>query len=91
MRNLTGRPATAEETHAEWTERLQGRSDPGRGLGYWIGRADGVFVGWWGSGRAHGSQAQRISGIACVRRVGEEVWLPKAVELSLAMPSAKLG
>lgn len=50
MRNLTGRPATAEETYAEWTERLQGRSDPGRGLGYWIGRADGVFVGWWGLG-----------------------------------------
>jgi RimJ/RimL family protein N-acetyltransferase len=50
MRNLTGRPATAEETRAEWAERLLGRSDPGRGLGYWIGRADGVFVGWWGLG-----------------------------------------
>ncbi len=50
MRNLTGRPATAEETHTEWTERLQERSDLGRGLGYWIGRADDVFVGWWGLG-----------------------------------------
>jgi hypothetical protein len=50
IRNLTGRPATAEDVHAEWTERLPGRSDPGRGPGYWIGRADGVFVGWSGLG-----------------------------------------
>lgn len=91
MRNLTGRPATAEETYAEWTERLQGRSDPGRGLGYWIGRADGVFVGWWGLGRAHGSQARRIWGIACVRRTGDAVWLPKAAGLCLDMPSTTLG
>jgi RimJ/RimL family protein N-acetyltransferase len=51
MRNLTGRPATAEETHAEWAERLQGRSDGRRGLGYWIGRAGGLCVGWWGVGK----------------------------------------
>jgi hypothetical protein len=56
MRNLTGRPATAEQTDAEWTEWLQGRSDLGRGLGYWIGRADGVFVGWWGLSVLMGSK-----------------------------------
>ena len=48
-------------------------------------------LGGGGSGCAHGSQAQRISGIACLLRTGEEVWLPKAAELSLDMPSTKLG
>lgn len=50
MRNLTGRPADQDETDAEWTQRLQERSDQQRGLGYWVGRISGDFVGWWGLG-----------------------------------------
>jgi len=50
MRNLTGVSATAQQTEAEWTQRLQERSDPGRGLSYWIGWHDGAFAGWWGIG-----------------------------------------
>ncbi len=50
MRNLTGSPASREETHAEWSQRLHERSDRERGLGYWIGRSEGDLVGWWGLG-----------------------------------------
>lgn len=50
MRNLTGRPASWEETDAEWSQRLRERSDRERGLGYWTGRSQGSFVGWWGLG-----------------------------------------
>jgi len=50
MRNLTGVSATAQQTEAEWTQRLQERSGPGRGLSYWIGWHDGAFAGWWGIG-----------------------------------------
>jgi len=57
MRNLTGDSATAEQTEAEWTQRLQERSDPGRGLGYWIGWHDGAFAGWWGIGACSWDQS----------------------------------
>ncbi len=50
MRNLTGRPASQKETEAEWSQRLQERSNRPAGLGYWIGRTSGDFVGWWGLG-----------------------------------------
>lgn len=50
MRHLTGAAASEEETDAEWAQRLKERSDPHRGLGYWLGRYDGVFAGWWGLG-----------------------------------------
>jgi [ribosomal protein S5]-alanine N-acetyltransferase len=50
MLNLTGRAATQQETDAEWAQRLRERSDPGRGLGYWIGWHADAFVGWWGLG-----------------------------------------
>ncbi len=32
MRNLTGRPADRKETDAEWSQRLQERSDRQQGL-----------------------------------------------------------
>ena len=50
MRNLTGRPSTAEETDAEWSQRLDERSDHERGMGYWSGWHEDAFVGWWGLG-----------------------------------------
>jgi len=55
MRYLTGRPATEAETADEWVERRGFRSDPARGLGYWVGflREDSPeppFAGWWGLG-----------------------------------------
>ena len=42
MRNLTGVSATAQQTEAEWTQRLQERSDPGRGT--WLPCARERFV-----------------------------------------------
>ncbi|MGH3506063.1 MAG: GNAT family N-acetyltransferase [Nocardioidaceae bacterium] len=59
MRNLTGRPAGTEEAHAEWRERLHERSNQKRGLGYWNGRSDGEFVGWWGLGVCSGDQTHQ--------------------------------
>jgi RimJ/RimL family protein N-acetyltransferase len=50
MHDVTGRPATVEETDAEWMHRLGERSDAGRGLGYWVGWHAGAFAGWWGLG-----------------------------------------
>jgi RimJ/RimL family protein N-acetyltransferase len=47
MRYLMGRAATPEETAAEWEMRLDTHTDAERGLGYWAGYEDGVFVGWW--------------------------------------------
>ncbi|QIG41433.1 GNAT family N-acetyltransferase [Nocardioides anomalus] len=47
MRWLLGRPATPEETAAEWRQRLERQSDPARGLGYWAGFEDDAFLGWW--------------------------------------------
>jgi RimJ/RimL family protein N-acetyltransferase len=48
--NLTGRPADRAEADAEWNQRLNERSAPSPGLGYWLGWIDGEFVGWWGLG-----------------------------------------
>jgi RimJ/RimL family protein N-acetyltransferase len=47
MRYILGRAATAEETAAEWRQRLDHQSDPARGLGYWAGFEHDAFVGWW--------------------------------------------
>ncbi|WP_309647346.1 GNAT family N-acetyltransferase [Nocardioides sp.] len=47
MRFIRGRAATPEETLAEWDVRTSAQTDEARGLGYWIGRVDGTFVGWW--------------------------------------------
>ncbi len=49
MRHLGGRAAHTK-TDAEWDERLHGRSDIERSLGYWAGWSAGTFVGWWGLG-----------------------------------------
>ena len=47
MHFIRGRAATPEETLAEWDVRSSAQTDGARGLGYWIGRVDGTFVGWW--------------------------------------------
>ena len=47
MRYQLGRPATADETRAEWATRLGPQSDVARGLGYWAGYVDDWFLGWW--------------------------------------------
>ncbi|KQV62964.1 hypothetical protein ASC64_17950 [Nocardioides sp. Root122] len=47
MTYILGRPATPDETAAEWRRRLDHQSDAGRGLGYWAGFVAGSFVGWW--------------------------------------------
>jgi RimJ/RimL family protein N-acetyltransferase len=47
MRFILGRAATPDETREEWSERRGLRTDAERGLGYWVGFADGEFVGWW--------------------------------------------
>jgi hypothetical protein len=46
--DVTDRPADGNETDAEWSQRLKERSDAVRGLGYWVSRTAGEFVGWWG-------------------------------------------
>ncbi|MFD4324936.1 GNAT family N-acetyltransferase [Nocardioides sp. NPDC058538] len=53
-----GRPATPEETAAEWKTRLVMQSDPVRGLGYWAGNVGGKFVGWWSASTFAGLPAQ---------------------------------
>lgn len=58
MEFLLGRPATREETEAEWERRLTRQSDPERGLGYWAGSVDGEFVGWWSASSFAGVPAQ---------------------------------
>jgi len=47
MRFILGRAATPDETREEWSERRGLRTDVERGLGFWVGFADGEFVGWW--------------------------------------------
>ncbi|MCH1865265.1 GNAT family N-acetyltransferase [Nocardioides sp. CFH 31398] len=71
MRYLTGRPTTEAETADEWTERRRFRSDPSRGLGYWVGflRADETFAGWWGLGVTPGEDGVAHLGYRLPRAV----------------------
>ena len=61
MTYIRGRPATPDETVAEWRQRLEHQSDPARGLGYWAGFDAGTFVGWWSASSFEGRP--EISGI----------------------------
>jgi RimJ/RimL family protein N-acetyltransferase len=47
MRFILGRAATPEETREEWERRRSTWSDEERGLGYWVGFENDLFVGWW--------------------------------------------
>jgi RimJ/RimL family protein N-acetyltransferase len=70
MRFILGRAATAAETRAEWVRRLDDQSDPGRGLGYWAGFADGRFAGWWSA-----SSFQTDRGVAGLGyRLARDAW-----------------
>jgi RimJ/RimL family protein N-acetyltransferase len=46
MRYVTGRARTREEVEDMHRRRLAGAADV-PGLGYWVGLAGEVFVGWW--------------------------------------------
>jgi len=61
MSYVRGRPASPDETAAEWRQRLAHQSDAGRGLGYWAGVEAGTFVGWWSASSFEGQPD--ISGI----------------------------
>jgi len=61
MTFIRGRPATPDETAAEWQQRLDRQSDSARGLGYWAGFDAGSFVGWWSASSFEGRP--EISGI----------------------------
>jgi RimJ/RimL family protein N-acetyltransferase len=47
MRFILSRAATPEETREEWGRRRSTWSDEERGLGYWVGFENDLFVGWW--------------------------------------------
>ena len=61
MSYVRGRPASPDESAAEWRQRLAHQSDAGRGLGYWAGFEAGTFVGWWSASSFEGQSD--ISGI----------------------------
>ena len=61
MSYVRGRPASPDESAAEWRQRLAHQSDAGRGLGYWAGFEAGTFVGWWSASSFEGRPD--ISGI----------------------------
>lgn len=61
MTYIRGRGATADETVAEWRQRLDHQTDAARGLGYWAGFDAGTFVGWWSASSFEGRP--EISGI----------------------------
>ena len=61
MSYVRGRPASPDESAAEWRQRLAHQSDAGRGLGYWAGFEVGTFVGWWSASSFEGRTD--ISGI----------------------------
>jgi RimJ/RimL family protein N-acetyltransferase len=61
MTYVRGRPASSDESAAEWRQRLAHQSDAGRGLGYWAGFEAGTFVGWWSASSFEGRSD--ISGV----------------------------
>ena len=67
MRFIRGRPATPDETEAEWRQRRERQSDPARGLGYWIGSVDDEFVGWWSASAFESDPALAGLGYRLVR------------------------
>jgi RimJ/RimL family protein N-acetyltransferase len=68
MSYVRGRPASPDESAAEWRQRLAHQSDAGRGLGYWAGFESGTFVGWWSASSFEGQSD--ISGIGYRLRPG---------------------
>jgi RimJ/RimL family protein N-acetyltransferase len=63
MRYITGRALSREEVERAHRRRLAAaREVPG--LGYWVGFADGVFVGWWVLRPPHGPDQPKVPGEA---------------------------
>jgi RimJ/RimL family protein N-acetyltransferase len=70
MAFILGRAATPEETYAEWRRRLDHQSDETRGLGYWAGYHQDVFVGWWSASSFEGRPG--LAGLGY--RLRREAW-----------------
>lgn len=47
LRYIFGRALRREEVVDTWMPKRTRQDADTRGLGYWVGRADGAFVGWW--------------------------------------------
>lgn len=52
MRYLLGRARTPEEIDAFWGPRCADTIADAVGLGWWVGFAEGEFLGWWDLGRS---------------------------------------
>jgi RimJ/RimL family protein N-acetyltransferase len=63
MRYLTGRASTREEVEVSHLRRMAAAQKID-GLGFWVGLADGVFVGWWNLQPAHGPDQPDDPGVA---------------------------
>jgi Acetyltransferase (GNAT) domain len=53
MRDLRGRASNRDEVEASHARRMAAARKVG-GLGFWVGRVDDEFVGWWIMQPAHG-------------------------------------
>lgn len=47
MRYILGRGRTPQEVHDFWGPVCASTAADAHGLGWWVGFADGVFLGWW--------------------------------------------
>ncbi|TDE99137.1 N-acetyltransferase [Occultella glacieicola] len=47
MRYLIGRARSPAQARREWAPGCESTAADAVGLGYWVGFADGEFVGWW--------------------------------------------
>jgi RimJ/RimL family protein N-acetyltransferase len=63
MRHLSGRPSTREEVKAGHLRRIAAAENVD-GLGFWVGRVDDDFVGWWNLRPAHGPDQPDDPGVA---------------------------
>ena len=78
MRNLTGRPAVREETDAEWSQRLQDRSDHQRAWATGLVESQATSSDGGDSVPSHGTRTQRISDTGYKHRTGASAWRPTA-------------
>jgi RimJ/RimL family protein N-acetyltransferase len=63
MRYLTGRAVSRAEVEQAHRRRLAAARDV-PGLGFWVGFADGEFIGWWILQPPHGPDQPKVAGEA---------------------------
>jgi RimJ/RimL family protein N-acetyltransferase len=63
MRFITGRPHSRAEVEASHRRRLAAAREVD-GLGFWVGYADEVFVGWWILQPPNGADQPKVAGEA---------------------------